>query len=219
MGAMAARYPMPAGGTLRITSVSGHVTIVAEDRSDLELTSAKQKPELRDEGRTVVLNTIASPLEVRCPRGVDVVVGAVSGHIRLQGDFGSVRVATVSGHITVDSASGDVDLRSISGHLSIGTCRGRCQLNTKSGRISAGHAERAVRASTLSGQVELGTAGQEGVQVRTVSGAVRITVQGGRLPRARLRTLSGQVRCDCPEGTDFDLEASTVSGSIEVSSR
>lgn len=216
---MAARFPMPEGGTLRITSVSGHVTVVAEDRPDLELASDKHRPELRDEARTVVLNTIASPLEVRCPRGTNVVAGAVSGHIRLQGSFGAVRAATVSGHITVDSASGDVDLRSISGHLSIGTCGGQCQLNTKSGRISAGETARAVRASTLSGQVELGTAGLEEVQVRTVSGTVRITVQGGRMPRARLRTLSGQVRCDCPEGTDFDLKASTVSGSIEVSSR
>jgi len=216
---MATRFPMPAGGTLRITSVSGHVTLVAEDRPDLELSSAKHRPELRDEGRAVVLSTIASPLEVRCPKGINVVAGAVSGHIRLQGSFGSVRASTVSGHITVDSASGDVDLRSISGHLSIGECGGQCQLNTKSGRISAGQAVKSVRAFTLSGQVELGTAGLEEVQVRTVSGAVRITVPGGRMPRTRLRTLSGHVRCDCPEGTDFDLKASTVSGSIEVSSR
>lgn len=216
---MGTRFPMPAGGTLRITSVSGQVKAVAEDRQDLEVVSPKHQPELRDEGRVVVLNTIASPLEVRCPIGTNVVAGAVSGHIRLEGSFGSVRGATVSGHITVDSASGDVDLRSISGHLTVGDCGGRCQLNTKSGRISAGHAARAVRASTLSGQVELGTAGLEEVDVRTVSGGVRVTVQQSRMPRARLRTLSGRVSCDCPEGADFDLKVSTVSGSIEVASR
>lgn len=212
-------FPWPAGATLRVTSVSGHVTIIAEERPDLLVETPKRRVELSDDGRTVTVRTITQRLTMRCPTGADVVVGAVSGHIRLEGVFGSVRAATVSGHIELDRSAGDADLRSVSGHLTVGECAGRCQLNTKSGHISAARAESALRACTLSGRIEVGTTGGDGVEVRTVSGGVRIEVEGQRLPRAHLRSLSGAVRCDCPQGGDFDLKASTVSGSIEVSRR
>jgi DUF4097 and DUF4098 domain-containing protein YvlB len=213
---MGSRYDFPAGATLRITNVSGHVTVLAEDRPDLEVEPPKHRPETEEGGRTVYLRAVSSHLQVRCPAGADVVVGSVSGHIKLEGHFGSVRASTMSGHIEVGRASGDVDARSVSGHLTVEACGGRCQLNTKSGRISVGRVEKAVRASTLSGHVDVGTAGQDDVEIKTVSGGVRVEVEGGRKPRARLRSLSGRVRCECPEGADFDIKASTLSGSIEV---
>ncbi len=213
---MGSRFQIPAGAFLRISSVSGHVSVIAEDRADLEVDPPDRRIELEDGGRTVHVHARSTNLTIRCPRASNVAVGSVSGHIKLEGSFGAVKATTISGHIEIGSAGGDVDVRSVSGHLTVEACGGRCQLNTKSGRISVGRVEKSVRASTLSGRIEVGTAGHDDVDLKTISGAVSVHVEGGRKPRARLRSLSGHVKCECPQGSDFDIKASTISGSIEV---
>ncbi len=216
--AMGSRFQIPGGAALRVASLSGSVSVVAEDRADLEIDPPDRRVELLDGGRIVEIKSRSSSLQIRCPSGTDVSVGAVSGHVRLTGQFGSVKVSGVSGHIEVDSASGDVDVRSVSGSLSVNSCGGRCQLNTKSGSVRIGKVEKAARISTISGSVDLGTAGQEDIEIRSVSGRITVRVPEGRHPRARLRTLSGRLRCDCPQGSDFEIKARTISASVEVTS-
>ncbi len=213
---MSIRFPLPAGAALRVLTASGRVTVTAEDRDDLEIDPPDRRVELKDGGRTAEVRSRSGSLDIRCPRLTDISVGAISGHIQLIGEFGSVKVSAVSGHIEVDSAAGDLDVRSVSGHLTVNACRGRCQLNTKSGHITVGNVGGAARATTISGHVELGTSGQGEVELRTISGKVLVRVPPGRHPRAHLRSLSGRIRCDCPQGSDFDLKASTISGAIEV---
>ena len=254
---MGIQHPLQPGASLRLTTSSGNVTVVAEERTDVEAPDDARvdsrsgggdgrgldaKHRRRKRGKRVLrwlvdagvhgrhlehgppgpVLEISSPrggsrdLEVRCPTGTPVSIGTISGGVRLAGEFGSVKVSTVSGHIEIDSASGDVDVRSVSGHLSVNTCSGRCQLNTKSGHVRIGRVEKAARVSTLSGSVELGTAGEEEVEVKSISGGVTVRVAEGRRPHIKVRTLSGKLRCDCPQGTDFDIKASTFSGSVEV---
>jgi DUF4097 and DUF4098 domain-containing protein YvlB len=212
---MSARYEIPPAARLRISSMSGSIKVIAEDRSDVE-TDPGRRMELVDGERIAQIKSTSSSLHVRCPLGTDVSAGTVSGGVKLAGRFGSVKVATISGSIEIDVASGDVDLRSVSGSLSVEACGGRCQLNTKSGSIAVGHVEKGIRASSLSGSVELGTAGLEDVEIRNVSGRLRVRVSNERAPHIRLRSVSGRLRCDCPEGTDFEIRATTISGSLEV---
>lgn len=215
---MATRFRLPPGARLRVSSMSGGVTIIAEERDDLEV-EPERRVELVEGGRVAEVKSASSSLRLRCPAGTDVTVGAVSGRVRLSGRLGSVKVSTVSGSIDVDSASGDVDIRSVSGSLSVEACGGRCQLNTKSGSIRVGHVAKEVRVSSLSGTVELGTAGEEDVEIKSVSGRLRVRVQPGRAPRVRLRSMSGRLKCECPQGSDFEIRASTISGSLEVTER
>ncbi len=215
-GEMAARFQIAPDAHLRVVSVSGTISIIAEERSDLEIDPPARHVHLHDGGRTVEIKSGSGALRIRCPRGTSVSVGAVSGSVHLDGVFGDVKVSAISGHIEVDSAAGDVDVRSVSGHLSVNTCGGRCQLNTKSGSIRVGHVEGAIRASTLSGRVELGTAGRDEVEIRTISGGISIHVPPGRAPSVRMRSISGRLRCDCPQGSDFEIKAATVSGSVEI---
>lgn len=171
-------------------------------------------------------------IEVRCPIGTPLSVGTLSGDIRLEGDLGHVRGATASGDITVDRAA-SLDARSISGDLEVNACPESCRLSTKSGHIEARdtgaaeadtvsgrirleHTAGPVKVRTVSGNVELGTDGSDAVSVRSVSGGINVRVSEKRRPAARLRSVSGKVRCDCPEGDDFALEVITVSGNVEV---
>lgn len=213
---MSLRFALPAGAALRILTASGRITVTAEDRADLEVDPPDRRPELKDGGRTVEIRSRSGSLGIRCPRLTDISIGAISGHVQLVGEFGSVNVSAVSGHIEVDSAAGDVDVRSVSGHLAVKSCGGRCQLNTKSGHITIGNVGGPARASTISGRVELGTSGQGEVEIRTVSGRMTVRVPQDKHPRIRLRSLSGRLRCDCVQGSDFDIKASSVSGSIDV---
>jgi hypothetical protein len=217
---MSIRFDMPPGAALRIITGSGDVTLTAEDRQDLEIDAGGRsvQPRTKDRGRTVVVRAarlLSVDLHIRCPLDTDVSVGSISADVRLAGSLGSVKVTTVSGQVQVDAAA-DVDVRSVSGDLSVANCRGRCRLNTRSGRITARTAAGPTHASTISGDVQLQTSGQGDMAVRTVSGEVTIEVPHGKQPRARLRSLTGRVHCDCPQGTDFDLQCTTVSGRVEV---
>ena len=273
---MTARYELPPGTALRVTASSGDVTVIAEERSDVEApegarvearpaeaASEEQIPAerrrrkrrgLRALRRLVVRAIrgrrrrmhgprgpsleIRSPrggsddLEIRCPTGIAISVGTISGDVRLVGNFGATRIATASGDISVDRADA-LDVRSVSGDLEVEACSGRCRLHTKSGDIEArttGPAEAdtvsggvtlhrtagGVTVRTVSGDVELGTDGTEAVTIRTVSGRIAVRVPSERLPDAKLRSLSGDVEREFPQGADFLLRVDSVSGDIEV---
>ncbi len=233
---MNTRHRLPPGASLCLTASSGDVTITAEERDDIEAPSdARVKTTSGEHGPVV---DIRSPhggsrdLEVCCPAGTPVSVGTISGDVRLHGDLGPATITTTSGDVSVDRAAA-LDARSVSGDLEVDSCSGPCRLNTKSGHIKAGDtgpAEAAtvsghvrlrrtsggVAVRTVCGDVQLGTDGTEPVNVRTVSGGITVKVPRERLPAAKLRSLSGKINCTCLLGSDFLLQATSVSGKIEV---
>lgn len=274
---MNSRHELPEGYVLHVATSSGNVTVIAEDRPDVEISeggraelkTGDEKPEekeRRHEHRSsrrrkgavkAILQAVlggavhkhhghergpalevrsrrggSNDIEVSCPADASVAVGTISGDVSLRGRFGPARIATASGDIRVEEAE-SVDARSISGDLEVGSCDGRCRLSTKSGHIEAGktgpaqadtvsgrvHLDRtagAVTVRTVSGNIEVGTDGSDAVKVRSVSGGVNVKIAGDRLPETSLRSLSGKVHCDCPDGSDFPLEVTTVSGKIAV---
>ena len=216
---MAMRYAIPPGARLKVLTVSGKVHVVAEDRSDVEIEPAERRIENSDDGHVMETHSKSTNLHIRVPTGMNVSVGSVSGNVELEGRFGTIKASTVSGQVKIGDTQGDADLRSISGNIDVGDCRGRCRANTKSGHIIISHVANALKASTMAGNIEAGIAGGDDVEIKTISGRVAVRVDPGRQPKARLRSLSGRVRCDCPQGGDFSLSASTISGSIEVLER
>ena len=211
---MGMRHQIPQGARLKALTVSGKVTVISEDRSDIEIDPPDRRLEVHED--VVEAHAKSTDLVIRVPHGLNISVGTVSGDIELQGRFGILKVGSVSGHVRVGDTAGDADLRSISGHIECGDCGGSCQANTKSGHIHLEHVQRNVLAHTMSGSIEAGVGGQGDVVLKTISGRVSVRVDSGKAPRAKLRSLSGRVRCECPQGGDFELKASSISGSIEV---
>jgi DUF4097 and DUF4098 domain-containing protein YvlB len=244
---MGSQYDLPENGRIRVLSASGSVTVIAEDRSDVEVEPANRTVELKEGSRNrhrhrhgifdrlhrsrpesdeppekrpvLEVKSKSGSIEVRCPTGTDVSVGAMSGSVKLIGTFGSLKISTVSGSIEIDTATGNVDARCVSGSITAKTCGGRADVSSKSGRVRIDHVEGSVHASTISGGVEIGTAGGEDVELKMVSGGAKVKVLGEKHPRIRFSSLSGKMRCECTQGSDFDLRVKSISGLLEVTGR
>jgi DUF4097 and DUF4098 domain-containing protein YvlB len=180
---------------LRISAVSGRVTVTAEDRVDVVVERGGVAHASADGAVEIGPTQASNSIEVRCPSGADVIVGTRSGRVELSGRYGSIGVTSQSGSIRAGAAA-EADLRTLSGSVELASCDGRCRVSTKSGRITLG-ATGDVEIATVSGSVGLdGAAG--GVQVRTVSGRVSI-VSAGRGP-VRAGTVSGSITIALPAG-------------------
>lgn len=229
---------VPGHAELHVTTRSGRVTIIAEERQDLLIESDAPLRDDKVEVDSTGLVSVKSGrggsgwLEIRCPIGTDVAVGTVSGKVELRGQLGTARVSTVNGSIDVESVEA-IDVRSVSGSIEVSHCSGGCRLQTTSGRATcngsgdarvstmSGRVELeniagSAKVQTASGAVELGMRGKGDVAVQTVSGAVKVEVPAGVRPATRLRSLSGKHRSDCDEGDDCEISIQSLSGKIEV---
>lgn len=241
---MGSQYDLPENGRIRVLSASGSVTVVAEERPDVEVEPANRTVDLKEGPRrhrhgifshphrhgsgeegegprrpVLEVKSKSGSIEVRCPTGTDVSVGAMSGSVKLIGTFGSLKISTVSGGIDIDTATGNVDARCVSGSITVKSCGGRCDVSSKSGRVRIDRVEGSAHASTISGGVEIGTAGRDEVELKMVSGGAKVKVLGEKNPRIRFSSLSGKMHCKCKQGSDFDLKVRSISGSLEVTGR
>jgi DUF4097 and DUF4098 domain-containing protein YvlB len=222
---------MPERLSLTVTTASGSVLITGENRSDIVVEGGKAAVE--ESAGEFVVQAKSSSLEVRCPAGTDVRVGTASGRVELRGRLGDARVTTKSSSIRVEEVEA-LELRTASGSINVGSCAGYCRLQTASGSVKVADAgnldisaksgsikvERAAggRVHGVSGSIHVGATGERDLDVRLISGSVKVTLPDDVRPRLRLRSVSGSARCDCEEGDDCCIDVSSVSGSIQVSS-
>jgi DUF4097 and DUF4098 domain-containing protein YvlB len=216
---------------LRISAVSGHVTVTAEERADIAVDQGVRADNASDGAVEVRGGRPSASVEVRCPTGAAVIVGTTSGNVRLAGRLGSVSVTTASGSIRAGEVA-SADLRTRSGKVEVEECGGRCRVSTTSGGIVVGqageaeiatisgtiHIERvdgAANVRTVSGAVTLGSSASGPVGARTVSGSVTIRLPRGVRPAIRASGF-GKVRCACEEGEDVTVDVASVGGDIEI---
>ena len=234
------RIPPPPSGRfrVRITARSAAINVEAVAIDDLRIESAGRghvstSPGVDDEPTTAEVTTGSDEVTILCPGGTDVLVGVSSGRVTLEGPLGSVHVMTSSGAVDIDEAE-SVDVRSRSGRVRVGTCHGPCRVMTKSGSVEvdvAGTIDAAVKSGRVtvdqvgggriyaaSGAVSLGATGEGNLEIRVMSGSVRIDVPRDCRPDVRARARSGRVTCDCPPGDDFVVDVATASGSVVVGS-
>jgi DUF4097 and DUF4098 domain-containing protein YvlB len=167
--------PVPGPREVRIATSSGSISVVAESRSDVVAEGGAQVDIGAD--RTVEVSSPRSSMSitVRCPEGVDLVVGTRSGSLQLRGHLGAVRATTLSGKIQADDVAW-ADLRGISGSIVIGSCADMCRVKTKSGSIKIGSAG-AAEVSIGTGSVEIAHV-KGAVRIRAISGSVQVAADG-----------------------------------------
>lgn len=218
---------------LNIVSRSGNVDVVASGDTRLAVTGGDVVTAADGTVEVRGANKGSRPVEVRCAAGTDVTVGTTSGKVRLAGPLGAVRVVTASGRVRVESAR-SLDVRTKSGKVQVEHCAD-CRVVSTSSTVAVERADRAEIATvsgrveadlvggadvrSVSGTIEIGARDGAQVAVRTVSGAIEVTVPEGSCPATTLASQHGAVRCDCPPGDDGTIDAATVSGAISVSCR
>lgn len=193
-------YKLAAGGTIKISNVSGDIKVVGTDGGSVTVTGTKkgrnpEQVEIVDkstEGRVEVGVDYPNDCNNGCNASVDFVVqvprgtsfnfdklGTASGDVSVEGVQGTIRAATASGDVTVKNASGSIKASSASGDVNV--------LDV-SGEVSA---------STASGDVEVSITRLEGTGNMSFSSA------------------SGDVNVRMPANLDADVSLSTVSGDVK----
>ena len=223
--------PADARVRLRITTVSGRVTVRAESGGEVVVGASGAVSETPDGDVEIRPRKPSDSVEVTCPSGSDVIIGTRSGSVELLGALGSVGITTVSGGIKV-SAVAEADLRTVSGSVQLGECLGQCRVSTKSGRITVGTTRDAeistvsgrvsiedvsgsVDVRAVSGRVSIGSAAQGPVRVSMVSGAVTIRLPRGVRPSVQAKGL-GVVQTVFEPGDDVAINVATVSGRVRL---
>lgn len=215
---------------LRLSTSVGSITITAEGRDDVEVTSngkVKRYPTSEPDAISV---GHSSAVEVRCPTGTNLVVGSRAGSVRLIGRFGDVRITTSVSSIFVANV-GSADLRTVSGSVEVAHCAGLCRVMTRSGSVrvdgsqdaevscTSGHAQVTgvtARVRTVSAGIDLAAAGDASVE--TVSGSISISLPAHLHPRILTKGMK-RARVEVEEGDDCEIFVRSVSGSIVVRSR
>ena len=143
-------------------------------------------------------------------------IDGASGDIRSKGLNGPVEISSASGDIfvedattpslTIENKAGDVILKQIRGNLNAKTSAGDVSLDDFSGKT--------VSIESVSGdiRVDLAEPVSGAVNLRTVSGDSKVTMDGGDC-RVSLSTLRGAVACDLPL-YDENRTAQRVTGKV-----
>lgn len=214
---------------VRITTTSGRVTVIAENRPDVRVSGGV---EVTQDGSTVTAQSTSSSVEARVPIGVDVIIGTTSGRIAVEGRVGSLSVVSASGRITAEHAA-SIDARSASGRIKVervdGDCRVRtssgrvtvalchdCDVSTTSGRVELAAVAGTARAHCISGRIGIRMVDHHDVVAETVSGGISVSVPSG----ARVWRTNADASTPPPD-EDYDCTVTTrsVSGRVDVASR
>jgi hypothetical protein len=149
-------------------------------------------------------------LRVSCPHGADLDIQTKSADIDARGTYGSAEMKTASGEVALQEARGDVRVKTASGDVRAETVGGKLDVNSASGDIQVDSVAGEASAQVVSGDLYIREAGAS-VSANTVSGDQRFeTVSKGRM---NLRAVSGDIRVGIRQGSRLFVDANTLSGS------
>jgi hypothetical protein len=143
-------------------------------------------------------------VRTRSGSGDQIMEGLLKG-ATLESGSGDMRLSDLTGDIHVQTGSGNVEARGINGPFAAQAGSGDIRLEAKG--------EGSVRVHTGSGNVEV--RGIHG-SLQLESGSGDVTVDGAQTGAWDVRTGSGDVDLRIPQDANFDLQASTSSGSVVV---
>ena len=206
------------GASITLKNTSGGITISSWDRSHVEMVTVKTGDPNNFDKVKISINARASRLDIKTNyppmRGIGVSVQynlkvprnvvldsieSVSGSIEITGIDGRVTAKTVSGAISASRINRDVELRSVSGRIHVSDIAGKSSISTVSGRILIDN--------SLSAETSL--------NAESVSGGVQFDGRLNPDGRYLIRNVSGAILLNLSADSNFDIDASTSSGSIK----
>lgn len=226
-------------GRVSVSNISGDITVTASAGDEVSIDAIKRwrgGRDLRDRvnivvddrpGRVEIRTEYASPwvrgggvdvdYNVGVPAGIALDVHSVSGHVRVTGVKGTVRLSTVSGNITSTDTPGVEFARTVSGEVEISGIShdNAVSLSSVSGNLRiSGIKARELELSTVSGEALLRDAACGRVSAKGLSGGFEYSGALTKNGRYEVNSHSGNVRFTLTGATGFELNASSFSGSI-----
>jgi Putative adhesin len=206
------RYAMAPDASIRVAGAISSLRIIGWDRDSLVITgtvpvgwrfdggvaAAPSGPsrgaKFFVEGATEATPTAAA-LEVRVPTRARVWAKSGSADMDVSGVAGGLDLNIVGGSVTVQGTPRELNIESMDGDV----------------RVQAGASW--LRVKTATGNVDV-RGGSEDAGVSTVSGTVRVS--NGRYERGKLETVTGDVIYEGDVGNKGSVDITTHSGTIEL---
>jgi len=136
---------------------------------------------------------------VKMPRAHELRASLVSADLDVANVAGRVRLSTVSGQIEGSALAGKASLHTVSGDVTVESTGGEFEVDTVSGDVN-------------------GKVGAKSVDAKSVSGDMNIDDRAA-IGRAKITTVSGDVRLTTALGGDGDVTMASVSGDLTVALR
>jgi DUF4097 and DUF4098 domain-containing protein YvlB len=180
-------------------------------------------------------------VRIQAPKGAELEVETASADLDARGVLARVDAKTASGDVDVQDVDGDVVVRSASGDVKAKQVSGRLDVNTASGDVHAdtagavsvhsasgdvlvGHAAGRVNVNTASGDQSIESIAEGSVDLKSMSGDVRVGIAQGSRVYVDARSMSGETSSEfellgaetAVEGPLVELKAATMSGDIRI---
>ena len=220
------------GGSVDLSLISGKIRVTGWDRSDVKISASIDDGYLRfsanssrvtlsvdDEGRRNRHghgNVGEARYDVNVPRGVRLILEAVSGDVIARGSQGEIEASSVSGDVDISDGARSVSVESVSGSAHAAQVNGNLRAETVSGDLRAENVTGNVEASSVSGEITLVGIQSKDVRTETVSGD--ITYNGTIEPSGRysFESHSGTLNLNIPRNAGANFSVETFSGGVSA---
>lgn len=166
-------------------------------------------------GAQLEIETITASIEVEGVTGGDTEIESISGSIKVEDGTGDVDVSSISGSIALDGHYENVEIESISGSI---TLRGESEsvsAESMSARISAHGVTHELDAQTISGGILVEGKGLEDFSAESVSGQIQLEGSLAQDADVDVHTVSGSIRLTLDKPLEGDYYLRSFSGGIE----
>jgi DUF4097 and DUF4098 domain-containing protein YvlB len=222
-------------GAVRVSNVSGDITITTWDRSGVdiqgELGTGVERIDVSEDEGDIQIRVILKDrdwrnrngwrdsearLTIKVPVAAELEVHSVSGSIAVSGLHGEQRLNSVSGDIRSVVSGKDVSATSVSGGVELSGAgkEAHVRATSVSGDVRLDRMGGEIEARSTSGSVDLETRGASDVRVGTVSGSLSVRGTVAREADIDLSAVSGRVKVSAQAPAGFHYDLSSFSGSI-----
>jgi hypothetical protein len=156
----------------------------------------------------------AGTLTMRVPRGARVWLKTGSADVSVSEVTGGVDVNIVGGSIIVRGSPRELRAESMDGAVTVEGTPSWMRLKTATGDITLRGGED-VGASTISGTIEARGGQAERVKLESTTGDIRFALGLARGASVEMETHSGAIDVQLSRKTPMDIDAATVTGTIE----
>ena len=226
------RYAMAADASIRVAGAISSLRIIGWDRDSLVITGTvptgwrfdggvntaatgpSRGAKFYVEGGTDVSPTAAA-LELRVPTRARVWAKSGSADMDVSGVTGGLDLNIVGGSVTVQGAPRELNIESMDGDVRVQAGASWLRVKTATGNVDVRGGSEDAGVSTVSGTVRVSDGRYERGKLETVTGDVIYAGEVGNKGSVDITTHSGAIEQRLPPRPSLELDAVTVTGTIE----